>query len=44
LLQTFITLIFAATLAGETVEPAVWLVAVVVVGLVVAAKRVAHQA
>ena len=44
LLQTFITLIFAATLAGETVEPVVWLVAVVVVALVVAAKRVAHMA
>ncbi len=44
LLQTFITLIFAATLAGETVEPVVWLVAVVVVALVVAAKRVAHKA
>ena len=43
LLQTFITLIFAATLAGETVEPVVWLVAVVVVALVVAAKRVAHK-
>ena len=44
LLQTFITLIFAATLAGETVEPVVWLVAMVVVALVVAAKRVAHKA
>jgi drug/metabolite transporter (DMT)-like permease len=44
LLQTFITLIFAATLASETVEPVVWLVAVVVVALVVAAKRVAHKA
>ncbi|MCX7329106.1 MAG: DMT family transporter [Hyphomicrobiales bacterium] len=43
LLQTFITLIFAATLAGETVEPVVWLVAVVVVALVIAAKRVAHK-
>lgn len=43
LLQTFITLIFAATLAGETVEPVVWLVAVVVVSLVIAAKRVAHK-
>jgi drug/metabolite transporter (DMT)-like permease len=44
LLQTFITLIFAATLAGETVEPVVWLVAIVVVALVIAAKRVAHKA
>jgi drug/metabolite transporter (DMT)-like permease len=44
LLQTFITLIFAATLAGETVEPVVWLVAMVVVALVVAAKRVADKA
>jgi drug/metabolite transporter (DMT)-like permease len=44
LLQTFITLIFAATLVGETVEPVVWLVAIVVVALVIAAKRVAHKA
>ncbi len=38
LLQTFVTLVFAATLVGETVEPEVWASAVVVVGLVLAAS------
>jgi drug/metabolite transporter (DMT)-like permease len=42
LLQTFVTLIFAAALAGERVEPAVWLVAGLVVVLVVAARKVAR--
>ncbi len=42
LLQTFVTLVFAATLVGETVEPEVWASAVVVVGLVLAAKRLAR--
>ncbi len=42
LLQTFITLIFAAVIVGEAVEPVVWGSAVVVVGLVFAAKRVAR--
>ena len=42
LLQTFITLIFAALVVGETVEPMVWGVAVIVVGLVFAAKKVAR--
>ncbi|MGL4441215.1 MAG: DMT family transporter [Bosea sp. (in: a-proteobacteria)] len=42
LLQTFITLIFAAVIVGETVEPIVWGSAVVVVALVFAAKRVAR--
>jgi drug/metabolite transporter (DMT)-like permease len=42
LLQTFITLIFAAAIVGETVEPIVWASAVVVVGLVFAAKKLAR--
>jgi drug/metabolite transporter (DMT)-like permease len=42
LLQTFITLIFAAIVVGETVEPIVWGAAAVVVGLVFAAKRLAR--
>lgn len=42
LLQTFITLIFAALVVGETVEPLVWGSAVIVVALVFAAKRVAR--
>jgi drug/metabolite transporter (DMT)-like permease len=42
LLQTFITLIFAAVIVGETVEPLVWGSAVVVVALVFAAKRLAR--
>jgi drug/metabolite transporter (DMT)-like permease len=42
LLQTFITLIFAAVIVGEAVEPAVWGSAVVVVALVFAAKKVAR--
>lgn len=42
LLQTFITLIFAAVIVGETVEPVVWASAVVVVALVFAAKRLAR--
>lgn len=42
LLQTFVTLIFAATLVGETVEPIVWVFAAIVVGLVFAAKRLAR--
>jgi drug/metabolite transporter (DMT)-like permease len=41
LLQTFITLIFAAFIVGETVEPVVWGSAVVVVALVFLAKRLA---
>jgi drug/metabolite transporter (DMT)-like permease len=43
LLQTFVTLIFAATLAGESVAPPVWGVAAIVVGLVIAARRVARS-
>jgi drug/metabolite transporter (DMT)-like permease len=42
LLQTFVTLIVAALVAGETVEPMVWGVAGVVVALVFVAKRVAR--
>lgn len=42
LLQTFVTLIFAAVVAGERVEPMVWAVAALVVGLVFAAKKVAR--
>ncbi len=42
LLQTFITLIFAAVIVGEKVEPIVWGSAFVVVALVFAAKRVAR--
>lgn len=42
LLQTFVTLIFAAAVVGETVEPIVWASAVVVVVLVFAAKRLAR--
>lgn len=42
LLQTFITLIFAAVIVGETVEPIVWASAVVVVVLVFAAKKAAR--
>jgi drug/metabolite transporter (DMT)-like permease len=43
LLQTFVTLIFAATLAGERVAPEVWGVAAIVVGLVIVARRVARS-
>jgi drug/metabolite transporter (DMT)-like permease len=43
LLQTFITLIFAAAIVGETVEPIVWASAVVVVALVFAAKKLARS-
>ncbi len=42
LLQTFVTLMFAAMLVGETVEPSVWASAVVVVALVFAARKVAQ--
>jgi drug/metabolite transporter (DMT)-like permease len=42
LLQTFVTLVFAWAIAGERVEPGVWAVAAVVVGLVFAARRTAR--
>lgn len=42
LLQTFITLIFAAAIVGETVEPIVWASALVVVALVFASKKLAR--
>lgn len=43
LLQTFVTLVFAATLVGEQVEPGVWAVAALVVLLVFAAQRLARK-
>lgn len=43
LLQTFVTLAFAVLLLGEKVEPLTWAVAVVVVALVLSAKRVAGR-
>lgn len=41
LLQTFVTLVFAALVAGERVEPEVWAVAAIVVALVFAAQKLA---
>ncbi|MGL4975191.1 MAG: DMT family transporter [Bosea sp. (in: a-proteobacteria)] len=41
LLQSFVTLSFAAFLLGEQVAPSTWIVAAAVVGLVVAARKVA---
>jgi drug/metabolite transporter (DMT)-like permease len=43
LLQTFVTLIFAALLLGEAVEPAAWLVAVLVVSCILGARQVAAK-
>lgn len=43
LLQTFVTLILAALVAGERVEPIVWMVAGVVVALVFATQRIARR-
>jgi len=41
LLQTFVTLVFAAFLNGERIDALTWLVAVGVVGVVVAARYAA---
>lgn len=41
LLQTFVTLLIAAGLNGERVEPATWVVAAAVVGLVLVGRRAA---
>jgi drug/metabolite transporter (DMT)-like permease len=44
LLQTFVTLTFAALLLGEAVEPAAWLVAVLVVSCILGARRASAKA
>jgi drug/metabolite transporter (DMT)-like permease len=43
LLQTFVTLIFAAAVVGEKVAPSVWAVAALVVGLVFVGQRLARK-